>query len=216
MENHREKRRRIKSEAKEKMRQSNTSPYLSAVIYGAIMISVVAVAIIFVSTSLIAALAVTGYNGAEFSQTFFTGAEAWVYVIELVVGIFSTLMRIGFIRYTLKIYREQESKYSDVFSGFSKKGVKALIANSIIGIVTGVIVVIAAIVLSVILIGIAAVIGNEVISTILIAAIAILVCALVLMGSIINVGVANSNIYFLQKKRTNLQKYLIIKVTKPY
>lgn len=181
MENQREKRRRIKSEAKAKMKQSNTSPYLGAIIYGAITIAVVAVAIMFVITSLIAAIAVTGFNGEELSQAFLTGAETWVYIIELIIGIFSTLMGIGFMRYTLKIYRGQESRYSDVFSGFSKKGVKALIANIIIGIVTGVIVVIAAIVLSVILIGIAAVIGNEVISTILIAAIVILVCALALM-----------------------------------
>ena len=181
MENQREKRRRLKREAKEKMRQSNTSPYLSAVIYGAIMIAVVAIAIIFVITSLIAALAVTGFNGEELSQAFLNGADIWTYVIECVIGIFSTLMGIGFMRYTLKVFRGQESRYSDVFSGFSKKGVKALIANIIIGIVTGVIVVIAAIVVSVILIGIAAVIGNEVISTILIAAIAILICALALM-----------------------------------
>ena len=62
MENQREKRRRIKSEAKEKMRQSNTSPYLSTVIYGAIIIGAVIVSILCVIVPVIIGLVISGFR----------------------------------------------------------------------------------------------------------------------------------------------------------
>ena len=144
MENQKELRKRLKLEAKEKMRQSNTSPYLSTIIYGVIIIVALVAAIAVVATSLVGAIAVTGeYREPAVSSSFMAGAEMWAYVVDIILGIFFALMMIGYIRYSLKLYRGEECRYGDVFSGFSKKGFKALLSTIVVSIVTSIIVAVA-------------------------------------------------------------------------
>lgn len=137
MENQREKRRRIKSEAKEKMRQSNTSPYLSTVIYGAIIIGAVIVSILCVIVPVIIGLGISGFREESLNPFLLMGINGLVYIMQIVLSLLGAFLSIGFRRYTLKVYRGHESRYTDVFSGFTKTGVKAFLSEFLSGIMVG-------------------------------------------------------------------------------
>lgn len=140
MENQREKRRRIKSEAKKKMRQSNTSPYLTALIYGGVTVGAIGAGILCVVVPLVMVLGLSAYSVDNLNPFFWIGINGLTYIIQIVISFLSMFLSIGFSIYTLKVYRGGESRYKDLFLGFGKKGLKAFLAEFLIAfIICGVI-----------------------------------------------------------------------------
>lgn len=136
---HKERRIKIKTEARERLKNNTSNPYLAALIVGAVMIGIIMIAIISIVAPLfMAALIQSKAEANPLGALFLMGGNINNMVINIVINYLLAVLTIGFSWYTLRIYRHEENLYRNVFSGFSVRGFWTLCANLLAGIFEGI------------------------------------------------------------------------------
>lgn len=125
----------LKNNAKSRIKTSTSNPYLATLALWGVLILIIAVALI-----LSVYLIVFGIDNMKGLGAGATGIFSQT--INMVISIISSMLAIGFSWYSVKVYRGEQNRISDIFSGFSKKGIYAILAYFVVGIAVSLIVVV--------------------------------------------------------------------------
>lgn len=144
---HKERRVLIKTNAKARLRSSSSNPYLATLIMYGVMLGIIILAVISVVIPMImgAAMSNPAVNN-PFGVMLILGANISNNVLNIVIQILFSVLLIGFSWYTLKIYREEENKYSNIFSGFGIRGFWTICARILVAFFVGIFVFAAALI----------------------------------------------------------------------
>lgn len=136
---HKERRVLIKANAKERLKSNNSNPYLGTLIIAAVMIGIVILAIISIAVPLVMGVlmqAQSEYN--PMGAILIMGGNISNTILNIIMPILFSILMIGFGWYTFKIYRGEENRYRDIFSGFSVRGLWIFCSNFLAGFFEGI------------------------------------------------------------------------------
>ena len=110
----------MKSEARAAMRQSHVSPYITALIYCAVVYVIGLLSAKLMRVDALAYLQVLSESSPEYAVRFYisNAPGAFAYVIDLLLRCMMLLLNAGFIIFILKMVRRQENSLWNLMDGF--------------------------------------------------------------------------------------------------
>ena len=110
----------LKADAKDAMRQSKTSPYITALIYCAIsyVITVLSAKLMRIDVTVYLRLLALNDVDAAINYIISSRPSSFAHVIEVLLRCMMLLLNAGFIIFTLKMVRRQENSLWNLMDGF--------------------------------------------------------------------------------------------------
>lgn len=110
----------MKSEARAAMRQSHVSPYITALIYCAVVYVIGLLSAKLMRVDALTYLQVLSESSPEYAVRFYisNAPGAFAYVIDLLLGFMTDLLYAGFVIFVLKMIRRQENSLWNLMDGF--------------------------------------------------------------------------------------------------
>lgn len=138
---HKERRVKIKTVTKERLKSNSSNPYIAALIMGAVIIGIMLTAIISIVIPMIVGAIIQYKAGNNFLSAFFLiGGNIGNKILNIVISCLFIILTIGFSWYTYKIYIGKENEYKDIFDAFSKRGFWTFCANLLVNFFIGIVV----------------------------------------------------------------------------